>query len=346
MSSLSPLAPVARRTLVTVPLIALTVALAACATTPGPLQVQAPAPLPGDSGDPRASAPLIIDNCGFTMTVSATPKRVVTIKSTSTELLLALGLGDRIVASAFHDGPVPEAWAQDAAAIPYLGDGVPGREAVLEVEPDFVFAGWESNLTVDTAGDRAALARFGVGTYVAPSACKGDGYRPSPMTFDQLFDHFLEAGDVFGAPAAATQLVREQRLALDAIEPSTEGLTALWYSSGKATPYVGAGSGAPQMMMEAAGLKNIVADVDDTWVSISWERVLAADPDVIVLVDAAWNTAESKIAYFNDNPALARLSAVRSGRYVVVPFPAAEAGVRSVDAVASIVAQLDALAGE
>lgn len=336
----------ASRPLATLTVAALALAVSACANVPGPLQAEVPAPLPGAAGDPRASVPLVIDNCGFTTTVSATPQRIVTIKSTSTELLLALGLADRIVATAFHDGPVPEEWAQDASGIPSLGDAVPGREALLEVEPDFVFAGWESNLSVDTAGDRAELARFGVGTYVAPSACKGEGYRPSPMTFELLFDHFLEAGDVFGAPEAARQLVREQRAALDAIVPSAEPLTALWYSSGKATPYVGAGTGAPQMMMTAAGLTNIVAEVDDTWVSINWERVLDADPDVIVLVDAAWNTAESKIAYFNENPALAQLSAVKNERFVVVPFPAAEAGVRSVGAVASIVAQLDALASE
>ena len=45
----------------------------------------------------------------------AAPERVVTIKSTSTEMLLALGLGDRIVGTAFQDGPVPDECA-DAAA--------------------------------------------------------------------------------------------------------------------------------------------------------------------------------------------------------------------------------------
>lgn len=314
--------------------------------TPGPLHV-GPLPTSPDTAntDPRASAPLVIDNCGFTTTVSKTPQRIVTIKSTSTELLLALGLADRIVATAFHDGPVPEQWADAAAAIPSLGDAVPGREALLELEPDFVFAGWESNLTVDTAGARDDLIRFGVGTYVSPSACKGEGYRPTPMTFEKLFGDFLEAGDIFGAQDAASALVREQRAALDDVAPSTEGLSALWYSSGKATPYVGAGAGAPQMMMSAAGLRNIVADVDDTWVSINWERVLEADPDVIVLVDAAWNSAASKIAYFEQDAALSKLSAVINERYVIVPFPAAEAGVRNVDAVVSIVEQLDALAG-
>ena len=41
--------------------------------------------------------PLTLDNCGVTVTLPGSPQRVVTIKSTATEMLLALGLGDRIV---------------------------------------------------------------------------------------------------------------------------------------------------------------------------------------------------------------------------------------------------------
>ena len=61
---------------------------------------------------------------------------------------------------------------------------------------------------------------------------------------------------------------------------------------------------------------------------------------MIVLVDAAWNTAASKIALLTANPVTAQLDAVRNERYVTVDFPATEAGIRNVDAVESIVAQL------
>ena len=60
------------------------------------------------------------------------------------------------------------------------------------------------------------------------------------------------------------------------------------------------------MIMDAAGLTNISADVHDTWTSLGWEPVVDADPDVIVLVDAAWNTADAKIALLESNPATAR----------------------------------------
>ena len=287
--------------------------------------------------------PLTIDNCGTEVTFESAPERVVTVKSSTLELMLALGLEDRIVGSAFSDGPVPEELAGAASGVEVLSDNVPSQEATLATEPDLVFAGWESNLSAEGAGDRGTLAKLGVASYVAPAACKGEGYMPNPLTFDEVFREFEEAGAIFGIPDAATELVAQQRAELDAIEPNSEALTALWYSSGDDTPYVGAGIGAPQMIMQAAGLENVAADVEDTWTAMGWEAIVAANPDVIVLVDAAWNTAEAKIAHLESNPATAALPAVQEQRYVIVDFPATEAGVRNVDAVASIVDQLGKL---
>lgn len=287
--------------------------------------------------------PVTIDNCGTEVTLDEAPERIVTIKSSTLELLLALGLEDRIVGTAFSDGPVPDAYADAASGLEVLSDKVPSQEVTLAAEPDLVFAGWESNLSAEGAGDRETLAKLGVATYVAPAACKAEGYMPNPLTFDEVFREFEEAGELFGVPDAAADLVAEQRAALDAIEPNDEGLTALWYSSGSDTPYVGAGIGAPQMIMDAAGLENIAAGVEDTWTSMSWEAIVAANPDVIVLVDAAWNTADQKIALLEQNAATAALPAVQEGRYLIVDFPATEAGVRNVGAVASLVEQLGSL---
>ncbi len=291
-----------------------------------------------------APAEAVIDNCGTDVdTAAAAPERIVTIKSTSTELLIALGLADRVIGSAFQDGPVPEEWAAAAADSPVISDFAPSQEAVLELEPDFVFAGWESMLTAEAAGDRESLAGLGVGTYVAPSACKEAGYQPEKLTFDEVFTEIAEAGRVFHAEEAAADLVAEQRSALESIEADDRGLTALWYSSGTDTPYVGAGIGAPQMMMERLGLTNIAADVADTWSPLGWEAIIDSDPDVMVLVDASWNTAASKIELLESNPSTAALGAVQSSRYLVVPFAAGEAGVRNVSATADLAQQLAAV---
>ena len=297
-----------------------------------------------DASSSAASGfPLSVDNCGTEVTLEAPPERVVTVKSSTLELLLALGLEDRVVGTAFSDGPVPDQYADAASGLAVLSEKVPSQEVVLAAEPDLVFAGWESNLTAEGAGDRGTLAKLGVASYVAPAACKGEGYMPNPLTFEEVFREFAEAGEIFGVPDAAAALAAEQRAALDAVEPSDAGLTALWYSSGSDTPYVGAGIGAPQMIMSAAGLDNVASDVADTWTSMGWEAIVAANPDVIVLVDAAWNTAEQKIAHLEANAATAAMPAVQEQRYLVVDFPATEAGVRNVGAVASLVDQLGEL---
>ncbi|MFD5226765.1 putative F420-0 ABC transporter substrate-binding protein [Microbacterium sp. NPDC058342] len=293
------------------------------------------------TAEPSADAyPLTLDNCGFETTFDKAPERVVTIKSSTTELLLSLGLGDRIVAQAFSDGPVPDELRTEAESIEMLSEKVPSQEAVLSLEPDLVFAGWESNLTAEGAGERSMLDSLGVGTYVAPAACTEKGYAPNPLTFDDVFDGIAEAGRIFDVADAASALVDEQRSELAELAPDERGLTAVWYSSGRDTPFVGAGTGAPQMIMSAAGLENIFGDVTESWTSASWEAVADQDPDVLVLVDSAWNTADSKIELLRSGPVTSQLRAVRENRFLVVDFPATEAGVRNVSAVASLLDQL------
>ncbi|MFD6816245.1 putative F420-0 ABC transporter substrate-binding protein [Microbacterium sp. NPDC060132] len=322
------------RALGATPVLALLLAagLSGCASGPA-------SPAAADADRPRAT----LDNCGTEVTLDGPPQRILTVKSSTLELALALGAGDRIIGSAFTDGPLPEALAAEADGIPTVSDKVPSKEAVLDLEPDLVFAGWESNFSVDGAGERDDLQQLGIATYVAPAACKAPGYMPDPLTFDDVFDGFTEAGELLGEQRAAAALVAEQRTALDAIAPDDRGLSAVWYSSGSDQPFVGAGIGAPQMIMAAAGLENVFAEVHDTWTSTSWELIAEADPDVIVLVDAAWNTAASKQELLASNPVTAQLDAVRNERYVVVDFPATEAGIRNVDAVAAIVARLGEL---
>lgn len=304
---------------------------------------------PAEAGQTEAAAtageftPVTVDNCGTEVSIDSPPERVVTIKSTATEMMLALGLADRLVGTAFSDGPLPDDYAGDLDDVPVLSDNVPGQEALLDVEPDFVYGGWESNFGADTAGDRSSLADFGIATYVSPAACQEPEYQPDPMTFDELFAEIREVASFFGATERADELIAEQQALLDQVEAPGDGLTALWYSSGEDAPFVGGDIGAPAMMMRELGVENIFADVDATWSNVSWEQVIDRDPDVIVLVDAAWNTADSKIERLEGNPATAALPAVAEQRYLRLPFPAAEAGVRNAQAVVDLAAQLEAL---
>lgn len=317
----------------TLPILLLgSLALAGCATTTS----AAPSPTP------TADAPVTVSNCGTEVTFDTAPERVVTIKSTSTEMLLALGLGDRIVGTAFQDGPVPDQWATDAASLTSIADKVPSEEVILEQQPDLVYAGWESAFAADGAGARAELATLGVNSYVSPSACQS-AEQPAKLSFDNIFGDIKQIASIFRVDPSA--LLAKQQKTLDSIDKNGNGRTAFWYSSGSDTPYAGAGIGAPELVLETVGLTNIAADVKATWAPLGWESVVDADPDFIVLIDASWNTVEKKIALLESNPATASLSAVVNKRYLVLPFASSEAGVRTVEAAASLSQQIAGLDG-
>lgn len=300
------------------------------------------------SADSSASVyPLEVDTCGTTTMFAQAPQRVVTAKSSTMETMLALGVGDAIVGTTYQDGPVPQ-WLEAAAtgneAISNpLSDKLAGQESLLELEPDLVYVGWESNLSSDGMGERESYEKLGVNTLVAPSACKTPGYQPDPLTYEDVFEEIQLMGRVFDVSTTASQLVEKQKEELSEVRKDERGLTALWYSSGSDTPFVGGGKGSAQLTMDTIGLTNVASEIEDTWGSMSWEKVIEADPDVIVLVDSAWGSTEKKIGVLEGNPATAQLTAVKNQRYLVVPFPATEAGVRSVSAATDLSAQLAAL---
>ena len=311
-----PLRPMPRHRHLTAAAAAVLLALAGCAS-----------PQAAPDASSAAAAEAAIDDCGVRVTPRTEPaERILAIKSTAAELVVALGLGDALVSTAFLDAPLET----DGAAPPTI-EGMPSREAVLALEPDAVVAGWESAFAPEAAGDRAALHALGVTTWVSPAACRSVDV--APLSWDALLGELADAGAVLGVPEAGAALAAEQRAALDAVEPLSGEARALWYSSGEDAPYVGGGSGAPQLVLESAGLTNVAADVEETWTTMSWEALAASDPDVIVLVDAAWHSAATKMDRLRANPATAQLDAVREGRFVVVPFPMAEAGVGTVGAV-------------
>lgn len=323
--------------------------LTGCTASPA---TQDPTLLTGGSPSPETSPaspsatgyPLTLDNCGTEVTFTQAPQRVVAAKSSTIEAMLALDLGDTLIATAFSDGPLPS-WLEEAgskvpAVTTPLSDQLPSLEATLELAPDLVFVGWESNLSADGIGTRQSFTQLGINTYVAPSACKEPAYQPDPLTYDHVFGDITALGQIFDVQPAAAALIDSQRAELASITPDNRGLTALWYSSGSKTPYVGGGIGSAQLALDTVGLTNIAAQIHDSWGPMSWEKVIKADPDVIVLVDSAWGSTEKKIGVLESNPVTAQLTAVKNNRYLVVPFPATEAGVRSVSAATELASQL------
>jgi len=85
---------------------------------------------------------------------------------------------------------------------------------------------------------------------------------------------------------------------------------------------VGVGTGAPAMLMQEVGLQNIFLNKAGNWVCVNKRDIVAAAPDVIIAVDAAWDTALKKINWLYNDTAFCQLDALRGARFVSIPFSA------------------------
>lgn len=301
---------------------------------------------PAESSESADAAfPVEVTSCGHTTTIEARPERAVTLNQGATEVALALGVEDQMAGTAYLDDAVPAKWEAAYGSIDVLAKEYPSREDLLAAEPDFVYASYGSAFETKTAGTQEELDATGIRSYLSPFGCAEDADRPEP-SFDAVWDEVEAVGAAFGVSETAAEFRTSQQELLDGLAGTAagDGLDVLWFDSGDKTPFVGAGGGGPQLVLDAVGADNVFGDLDGGWADGTWERVVEADPDVIVLADASWSTADDKIAYLESDPVLKQLSAVEDGAYVVVPFSESTPGVRLADGAASVSEQLEKLA--
>lgn len=283
-----------------------------------------------------------IESCTTSFTYDAPPERVISIFQQTTEIMLALGLEDRMIATAYLEDAIPEKWLAQYETIPTHYEKVPAREVVLASGPDFLFAGFDSAWRDTALGAESEWHEIGVGTYLVDSECRNKYPGDVPIPVETIFVDLERIGALFGVEDRAAEVVTDLRARLDAALQSApgEGHTAFLYDSGTGTPFSAGCCGSPGLLLESVGLTNIGADIEGRWADIAWEAVVAADPDVIVINDAGWSSAQEKIAYMEADPVLSELRAVEERNYVVVPFSETVLGVRFVDGVERLAAGL------
>lgn len=296
------------------------------------------------SEEPAAAFPVTVTSCGFSSELTKAPAHAVTLNQGATEVALALGVESQLAGTAYLDDEIPAKWKAAYDSVPVLAVEYPDRETLLAAEPDFLYASYASAFDDKVAGTQAELAGDGIATYVSPFGCPKDQGR-AETSFESVWSEVETVAQAFGVPerAEAFRTEQQQQLATLGEQAAGKGHTIFWYDSGDKTPYVGAGQGGPQLIIDAIGGTNIFADLEGGWTDASWEQVLKADPDVIVLADASWDTAATKKAYLESDPVLKDLRAVKAGNIVTVPFSESTPGVRLVDGAVSVAEQIAAL---
>ncbi|MGV0805698.1 ABC transporter substrate-binding protein [Mycolicibacterium setense] len=305
-----------------------------------------------NAGGGPTSYPLTIENCGVKVTFDRPPQRAVSLYQSSTEILLALGLADRMVGTSTWFDPVLPELAADNDTVPRLADNDPGLETVLGVEPDLVTSASAHTFTSAVVADRSRFAQLGIPTYQSPSVCAGaraDGEtvtRTEPLTLHTLYREIRELAQIFDVQQRGQDLIDRLARRLDDIPATTDISVAFWFS-GLRTPYLAGCCSAPGLYATELGATNVFADTREDWPEVSWEALADRNPDVLVLADldrrrVDGDALESKETFLESNPVTRNMTAVRNKRYVVLSGSELDPGIREVDAVVKLAAGLKA----
>lgn len=291
---------------------------------------------------PALAYPVTVQSCSRSVTFDAAPARAISNDSNLTEMMLVLGLRDRMVGYTGISGwkTLDEEMREGVAELPELSAKYPTKEVLAEAEADFFFAGWNYGMKVGGEVTPETLEPLGIKVYELTESCIHIGPK-AKSSMEDMYADILNLGRIFGVEAKAEDLVAgwKARLAeLTAGVDRSKPLRVFVYDSGEEAPFTAGAYAMPTALIEAAGGRNILDDLEKSWAEVGWEAVVERNPEMIVIVNYGDVTAEQKIAFMKGNPAFASIDAVKNDRFVVLDYVEATPGPRNIKAVEKLIA--------
>lgn len=287
-------------------------------------------PAPSASAGAETSAsesayPVSIENCGRTLTFDEAPERVVTLWQSATEMMLALGLGDRIVATAGDYAAYPESIADEATALNSIGSsmGWPSKEVVLSEDPDLVIGQSLEGFAFDPSYGYATaeeLEDTGIDLYGANMCVPEDSLS---MTIDTSSQSIADLGAIFGVEDSADTLIAKLTEEKQAVIDAVAGLdtpSVAYYQGGEGPIHVLAGGIYDSAIETAGGVNAFPTETD-----ISREDFAAADADVILVATFEGQDFATRKAYLEAT--FPELTAVQNGRLYELPVADTDASI-------------------
>jgi iron complex transport system substrate-binding protein len=213
----------------------------------------------------------VTDDSGVAATFAAAPKRIVSLSPGFTEIVFALGAGDRLVAvDSFSDYP-PAAQAIQPRLRTYPA---PSVEAIVGLDPDLVLSLVEPDDTLDQ------LRRQGIPVL-----------KLFPRDFDATVVAITRLGDVLDASGRAAPIADDMRRRRDAVVAAVAAADRpSVYEELDATdptkPFAAGPRGFYGQLIDLAGGTNVFADLPGDFAQVSAEAIIERNPDVILLTDA------------------------------------------------------------
>ena len=247
-------------------------------------------------------------------TYEKAPEKVLAVYQGSIETMLALGLEDRLAATAGLDNEVGDEMKTAFSETNYLDEFTPSLETVTMLEPDMILS-WGSIFADDRLGNVTNWIEKGCNTYINTNTRKGGS-----RTLENECTDILNLGMIFDVQDKAEAIVNniqdvvsktkeaagnmEEKPSVLILEPYGEDISNYGEKS----------LGGDMVTQLGAELANPDAS------SVGKEDIIAANPDVIFVVympyagDDPETVKESQLSAITEDEALQSLDAIKNGR--------------------------------
>ena len=282
-----------------------------------------------------------VQSCNRTVTFDTPPTKAISNDVNLTEMMLVLGLADRMVGYTGISGwnKLDPEMREGVKELPELSEKYPSKEVLVGADADFFFAGWNYGMKVGGEVTPETLEPFGIKVYELTESCTHI-MKKDKASIEDMYNDLLNLGRIFGEEERAANIVQEYRTEL--LE-ETKGLDVsspvrvFVYDSGEDTPFTAGLYAMPTALIEAAGGTNIMNDFQKSWGTVTWEAVIDRNPEVIVIVNYGSVTAAQKRDFMMSNPAFASIDAVKNDRFVTLEYVEATPGPRNINAVKTLI---------
>ncbi len=229
---------------------------------------------------PAAETREVIDEAGRHVPLPVKIERIVSLAPNLTEIVYAVGAGDRLVGRTRYCDYPPE-----VKSVAEIGDTMtPSIERIITLKPQVVLVSTASQLEAFTK----QLEQQKIAVYVT-----------NPRSLDEVFRSIATLGNLFGTQERAEKLVADLRRRADAVTAAvgaTNSIKVFYQVSDEPLYTIGRESYLTDLVRRAGGV-SVTADVASAFPRFSDEAALAARPEAIILpTGGSMGTANSNVA--------------------------------------------------
>lgn len=262
--------------------------------------------------DPINSEFSIVDDFGREVSLESAPERIISLAPSNTEIIYALGAGEKVVGVTSYDD-----YPEEVLYVEKIGDftGI-NLEKIVELEPDLIINYGSGNEEENKRFEEAGITYAGF----------------EPESIDAVIDTINRIGKLIGSVDEAESLTlnvinhRDEILSkVKDVETKTV-FYEIWHD-----PLMAAGAGSfMDELITLAGGDNIAKDADGEYPQFDLEQLVERNPQVyLTSIDFPEKTAESIMT----RPGYENIDAIINGRvYLLDPNIVSRPGPRIIEA--------------